>query len=374
MKSNLLLNRIGLIQNEYKELLVNLLPKLKGLHTPEALDEINLFWLRHIEEVQLYLRSWFPGEDSYVFTAITYMDYDDNEHLPFILLGDKHILDDPLSKDAEIRSNMPESKDASFLSEQIGVTAEDNIKVLENTQGEILILPVSLFHQSNADNSIYHIGEQAFISLFNGIDSISDYFSKCTTIDDIMRFARKDIGSLVMFSEDDDMTQPFQKRFRDAIATTSFMVDSNKHDSENFFMLVYGCIQQAVDVIVSCVEYGCIPFVRYPVALHYISLLSENMLDIDHINKLRYKMSIAFIVHGLCDKNRLATTGFDDYLKKKEEYNFNEKLFTALDEHGINEKNYIEHPVAQIVANELEKFYSMLSEAEDSTKEQLNLL
>ena len=367
MKSNLLLSKIRLIQNEYKELLVKLLPKLKGLHTPEALDEINLFWFRHIEEVQLYLRSWFPGENSYVFTAVTYLDYDDNEHLPFILLGDRHILDDPLSKYVEIRSNISESKDALFLSEQIGITAEDNIKILENSQGEILILPVRHFNQANADSSLYHFVNQAFISLFNGIDSINDYFSKCTNIDDIMRFARKDIGSLVMFSEDDDMTQSFQKRFRDAIDNTTFMVDSNKHDSENFFIIVYGCIQQAVDVIVSCVEYGCIPYIRYPVTLHYISLLLENMLDTDQINKLRYKMSIAFIVYRLCDKNRLATTGFDDYLKKKEKYNFSERLFTILNEHGINEKNFIEHSVAQIITNELEKFYSILPETEDST-------
>ena len=369
MKSNLLLSKIRLIQNEYKELLVRLLPKLKGLHSPEALDEINLFWFRHIEEVQLYLGSWFPGDDSYIFTAVTYLDYDDNEHLPFLLLGDRHILDDPLSKYVEIRSNMSESRDAGFLSKQIGITAEDNIKLLENSQDKILILPVRLFNQADADNSFFHIGEQAFISLFNGIDSISDYFSKCTTIDDIMHFARKDICSLVMFSEDDDRTLPFQKRFRDAIDNSPFMVDSNKYDSENFFMLVYGCIQQAVDIIVSCMKYGCIPYIRYPVALHYISLLSENMRDIDHINKLRYKMSIAFIIHGLCDKNKLATMDFDDYLKKTAEYDFNAKLFATLNDHGINEKNFIEYPVSQIVANELEKFYSVLSETKDSTNE-----
>lgn len=40
------------------------------------------------------------------------------------------------------------------------------------------------------------------------------------------------------------------------------------------------------DVIVSCVEYGCIPYIRYPVAFHYISLLSENMLNIKHIATL----------------------------------------------------------------------------------------
>lgn len=92
MKSNLLLDKIHLIQTEYKELLATLLPKLKSSHSPEALDEINLFWLRHIEEIQLYLKAWFPGENSYVFTAATFMDFEDNEHLSFLLMGDKHLL------------------------------------------------------------------------------------------------------------------------------------------------------------------------------------------------------------------------------------------------------------------------------------------
>ena len=134
MKSNLLLDKIHLIQTEYKELLSALLPKLKSSHSPEALDEINLFWLRHIEEIQLYLKAWFSGENSYVFTAATFMDFEDNEHLPFLLMGDKHILDDPLSKYSEIRSKMPDGKDAEFLHKQISVTAEDNLKLLDNLE------------------------------------------------------------------------------------------------------------------------------------------------------------------------------------------------------------------------------------------------
>lgn len=176
---------------------------------PEALDEINLFWLRNIEEVQLYLRAWFPGENSYVFTAATYMDYDDKEYLPFLLMGDKHILDDPLSRYAEIQSKMLKGKDAEFLYKQIGVTAEDNLKLLENVGEKILILPLRILNQSNDYNSFYKVGEQAFVSLFNGINSVSDYFSKCESIDDIMQYARGDIGRLVMFSEDDDISLTF---------------------------------------------------------------------------------------------------------------------------------------------------------------------
>ncbi|MBS6474548.1 MAG: hypothetical protein KH354_00955 [Clostridiales bacterium] len=360
MKSNLLLNKINLIQTEYKELLTALFPKLKSRHAPEALDEINLFWLRHIEEVQLYLRAWFPGENSYVFTASTFMDYEDNEHLPFLLMGDKHILDDPLSKYSEIRNKMPEGRDAEFLYEQIGVTAEDNLKLLENVREKIFILPLRLFNQFRDCNSIYEVGEQAFVGLFNGINGLNDYFAKCSSIEDIMSFARDDIGKLVMFSEDDDAALPFEERFRIALTGTQYMVDENKPDSYNFFMLVFGCIQQAVDVIVSCVEYGCIPYIRYPVSLHYISLLSESMLDIDHIIILRYKMSVSFIVYQLCNKERLAKVPLDEFWRKNKEYDFNEKLFSALEQHGVNKNNFLSLKITQVVIDEIEKFYEQL--------------
>lgn len=371
MKSNLLLNKIHLIQTEYKELLTVLLPKLKNSHAPEALDEINLFWLRHIEEVRLYLEAWFSGENSYVFTAVTYMDYDDKEHLPFLLVGDKHILDDPLSKYAEMRSKMPEGKYVEFVYKQIGVTAEDNLKLLENVHEEILILPLRLLNQSNAHNSLYKVGEQAFVSLFNGINSLNDYFSKCDSIDDIIQYAREDIGKLVMFSENDDASMPFKERFKDTLAGAQHKVDVNKPDSVNFFMLVFGCIQQAIDVIVSCVEYGCIPYIRYPVSLHYISLLSESMLDIEHIITLRFKMSVAFVVYQLCDKNRLATVCFEEFLRKKQEYDFNAKLFRILAEHGVNEKNFLGHTITKLVIDELEEFYSILSGAEDKDSDKV---
>ncbi len=369
MKSNLLLNRIHLIQAEYKELLIALLPKLKNSHAPEALDEVILFWLRHVETVQLYLRNWFPGENSYVFTAATYMDYDDKEHLPFLLMGDKHVLDDPLGKYAEIRSKMPEGRDAEFLYKQIGVTAEDNLKLLENVQDKILILPMRLLDQPKADESLYEVGGQAFVDLlFNGIDSLSDYFSKCKSIDDIIQYARKNIASLVMFSEDDDISLPFKERFKTALAGRQYMVDVNKPDSYNFYVLVFGCIQQAIDIIASCMEYSCIPYIRYPVSFHYISLLTQSMSVAEQINSLRFKMSVAFVVYKLCDKDRLATVCLSDFVKKNQDYNFNAKLFHSLVEHGINEKNFLGHSITQLVVDELEKFYDMLSEADNSDK------
>ena len=86
-----------MIQDSYAKLLSVLIPELESGRVPEALDEINLFWIRNIDVVQLYLKAMFSGNESYVFTAATFMDFDDKEHLPFLMIGEKHILDDPLN-------------------------------------------------------------------------------------------------------------------------------------------------------------------------------------------------------------------------------------------------------------------------------------
>lgn len=361
MKSNLLQNKIISIQNTYAELLSILLPKLKSNRAPEALDEINLFWIRNIEVVQLYLKAMFSGNESYVFTAATYMDFEDKEHLPFLVMGEKHVLDDPLSKYSEICNNMPDGRDSELLYKQIIVTVEDNLKILRSLKDNILILPLRLLNQSSTYQSLFKIGEQVFIGLFAGIESLNDYFYKCSSIKDIMRYAGKDIGKLVMFSESDDASLSFEKRYQVALSETEYMIDKSKPDSYNFFMLVFGCIQQAIDVIASCVEYGCIPYIRYPVALHYISLLSESMTDIEQVIMLRYKMSIAFVVYKLCDKRQLSTVSTDEFLLKNQEYHFNEKLFCTLEQHGINEKNFLGHTITHLVIDELEKFYNILT-------------
>lgn len=361
MRSNLMMNRIKTIQYDYKNLLSVLLPKLKSAEVLDALDEINLFWYRHISEIDLFLKNWICGEECFVFTASTFLDFEDNEHLPFLLMGTQHILDDPLSRYAEIHSQIQEDVISKVISEQIFLTAEDNIKILENVQDEIIILPLRLLNQTNDLNELnFQAAESAFISLFNGIDSIEDYYNKCTTIEDIMTYARQDIGSLVLFSEDDEVSLPFEERFKRASLLNRDMVDVSKSDSYVFFFLVLGNIQQAVNVLLSCLEYECIPYIRYSIAFHYILMLSENMLNLEFMNTLRYKMSIAFSVYQLFNKCKFDSVSFAEFIQKRNESDFNSKVFDALEKHKINEHNFWKESIAAIIKSELDFLYGSI--------------
>lgn len=360
MKSNLLISKIHLIQREYKELLKRLLPKLKNSLAPAALDEISLFWWRHSEEIQLYLRYWFPGENSYVFTAAAYMSFENKDHLPFLLLGDKHVVDDPLGKYAEIQLDIANDKFAETLYNQIGETAENNLLLLENINEDILVLPLRILNQTTDNGDLITTGGAAFVSLFDGIDNVEEYFLKCSTIDDIIHFARNDIDSLILFSEEDDVSLTFEERFREAKAKLRHMLDDTKTDSEIFFRIVYGYIQQAIDVVSSCVLYRCIPSISNRVSLHYILLLTEGLKDIEHINTLRFRMGVAFAVYRFCDNDILGAAHFQNFLRINKEYKFGERLFLALNKSGVNEKAFSGQLIADIVNEQLKKLYEIV--------------
>ena len=105
---------------------------------------------------------------------------------------------------------------------------------------------------------------------------------------------------------------------------------------------------------------------RYPVSLHYISMISESMLKIKHITALRFRMCVAFVVYQLCDKDILSKVCVDEFLKITQEYNFSSKLFRVLEEHNINESSFLNYTIKHLVVDELEKFYKALMHVEDT--------
>lgn len=360
MSLNLLQKRIIDIQLEYKDLLCELLPVLKSGYSHQALDEINVFWHRRVDIVRLYLTSYFSDNDSYAFTASTFMDYDDGEHLPFLLIGDLHVLDDPLCAYSRICANMPEEKISKPLYEQIIKTAEDNVKIIENCDKCITILPLRILSQTESHEEILNLGEKIFFGLFNGIDNFEEYFDKCKSIDDIVKYARKDIHKIIAFSETDTESEDFKERFQKAVLENKKLIDISSSDANKFLMLVYGYIQQAVDIIVTCVAYKCFPYIRYPLALRYVTLIAQNLSENQFIEIMLYKMSVAFVLYNLSDKERLNVLSTKEYVNKIKEYDFNSKLLETFETHGINYTNFTKFSVTQLVIDELEKLYLFL--------------
>lgn len=342
-------------------MLRQLLPMMRDSYSWEALDEIIVFWLRRIEIVNLYLGAFFSSIESFAFTGSTFMDFEDGEHLPFLLMGKQHVFDDPLSRYAEFIRVVPEGNDATYIYEQICKTAEDNIKILEHLKGEILILPLRMLRNDEDNKLFFEMGERVFVSLFDGINSFNEYFEKCTTLEDIISYGHTGFENVVMLYENDERSQPFKERFEIAISNNHYVIDPNKSDAFNFFVLVYGNIQQAISILYMSLEYGFIPYVRYSLIMNYLLLLGHNLKHMDQVSSFCYMLCIASTVHKNIDKNKLRVIPLNIYSKLVKEYDFRYKLFYALSQHGINEENYPLEAVLPVVKEEFNKLYTFLS-------------
>lgn len=355
-----MMNKIHLIQNDYRDLLKSLLSGMNRDNVLEALDEINIFWIRHIKEVELYLIYWFSGADSYVFTAATMINYKAKEHLPFLLIGEKHVFDDPLTTYTEILSEIPEGKYADFWYRQIRKTAEDNLMLLENIKEKIVILPLREFMPLDKNTELFELGDLAFLNLFEGIDSVKDFLQKCDSMEDVVRYFRNGLNDIIVFSENDNFTLPVAERFKLALNDIQYMINTDGSEAYVFYKIITSYLMQALDIINSCMLFNCVPYIRNKLTFHYILLLLDIMSKDDKLLLFRYKSYIAFVVCRLCDTEKFSSICLDKFIEKKNETNFYRNLLKDLESKGINETNFSGYMIEPIVISHLEKFYQEL--------------
>ncbi len=355
MKNNLMIQRVRALQNEYHDLLVSIRSKMNHSTFQPLLDEVCLFWNKNMKLVRLYLKHYISNQNSFVFTAATYLDYSAKEHLPFLIIGDNHIMDDPLCAYAQIYGKTEKGKIQESLYKQITLTIDDNISIIENCQEQIVVLPLRLLNQMLDNTKVLELGEAAFLSLFSDINSIDEVLS-IDSIEEIENHLKPDMSDVIAFLENEDMTSSLRERFEKGMKEHPF-IDGGKTDGFNFCMMVYSPIQQSVDVVLSCVEYGCIPYLRYPLAFHYSHMLLNGIKDQLELNEMEKGMSIAFCIHKICNKDRLGAADFSSFLEHKgvfsEELNRQLKSLKGKDSFTVRE-------IVPIINECMEKLYQSL--------------
>lgn len=130
MGENFLNKTIINIQNEYLDLLIKIKDKLNTGDYLYIIDEINVFWNSYMQIINLYLKTISVNDNAYVFTGATYLDLNDFEHYPFVMMGDIHIIDDPLCKYAKVSYRCQNQSFSKTLKSQIIQSIDDNIKIL----------------------------------------------------------------------------------------------------------------------------------------------------------------------------------------------------------------------------------------------------
>lgn len=304
------------------------------------------------------LHNYFTPWETYVFTAVTYMDYNDGEHLPFLAIGKKHILDDPSCLYMHFHDGIT-SKYKKKVENQIKQTLEDNFAILSNCGNEIFILPIRYFSEIE-EELIYSGAEQAFCSLFKDIVSMRDYFQKVKSSDDLESHLQPDANTKIFFGIDEDnisLSLPerleiFKKNYDTPIET--------KNVGQLFYFGIYSIIAQAMDVLSICSAYKLIPFIRNRATFLYLINLLAIDDDQEDMKTITYLSSVAYITRIIFDESKCKNISTMQFIKILKSADFYNNLMADLASLGIDKDNFSANSISESIKDHLNELYNKI--------------
>lgn len=279
-----------------------------------VVDNINKFWYKHRKIIKTSLTNWFLPNETYLFTAACVLDYNDKEHLPFLLYGKQHIFDDPICRYAQSVINTKGTNFSIKLNDKIKDLICDNILILENLNNLIYILPVSFIFNNDNPNILKNC-DSIFLNMFNKEMSIKDYFQNVKTCNDLESILKPDIISKIPFDTNDNLELSLAERIKLHREKNDYL-PKDANDAEIFLMIVFGHISQSMNSIFICINYDFIPYLRYDVAFNYFTHLIGNFLKIENVELLLNKASLSYFTKRIFNKDNVRYSNIFTYRKQ----------------------------------------------------------
>lgn len=355
MKSNYLKTELLNIQKEYYDILKSAQPKLSSNDFIYLLDEINLFWYANRKKIELILDYLLTDSNCFVHTGASFLDVEALEHFPFAMLGNYHIIDDPVANFGEHLNKINNEPFKENLKQQILLTIEQNINILENYSEIIQILPIRLLDATDREFSVKG-AQNAFLSLFNDEKlTLEEYMKKYKNINEVGEALQEHCKELIIFS-DKEKRGSFENRFKDFIENSKIFSKAANESSEAyvFLSIIVGYFTQAYDILLVCLKYGLSPYLRYIIPFHNIILLTDSLPKTQELETLLFNAKVSYFLHHTVNFNDFKTLDFNDFYKKIKEIEFSKNLNKKILENIKNTKNPPVSGYIEIIEEELE--------------------
>ena len=353
---NLLDTEIESLQFEYLTILKNARNNFYDENIEPYLDEILVFWSKKKNRVIPIIQSYIKSQDTYLFTGASYLDINDNEHYPFISIGDKHIIDDPLCVFIEMYCNNTHLNNSTKISQQLYDMISDNINVIESYFPKFLILPLRYIHKIDQDLS-YKGAKDIFLSMFsNDINTFEDY-KKLESISDIEKALCNGMDRTILFDEEDDLSLSLVERFKGYINRMP-ECQGLGNDNQIFLYSIMGHLLQALDIIKLCIYFNCAPYIRYDITFKYVAVIGKNFVSNDEVCKLLNKGIIANTFYNRFEKQKVKAIDFNKYAELLNNYRKDNNLYDLID---INDKELLPKNIVPVIDEYFEKLCEYVS-------------
>ncbi len=357
MKNKYIVSLIVEVQLEYLTVLKNIREIITKDNIYLLMDELKHFWIKRENKIEFIIESILDKSNITYLTTATVLDLSDGDQYPFLLCGEYHIFDDPLFSHLET-ANQKLDKYSDFIYEKAILSINDNIEIIEKYSAILWVIPIRLLYSQINQQQLKENMENIFVSMFDGIGDISEYFSKCESIEDIEKYFKTSFVNAIHLTSRENNSMTLSEKINLVKQEKSVQKLGAPNDAVMFFITLGGLIGQAIDIIYTSVASRLIPYIRYDPSYYTIMSIIGNFSKTDkEFSDLENKITKYHLVSYFFEN--------DDFM------NFDLFLFSdTIEKLGIRQK--IDTLIIDInQQGSLKKYHTELNEILNTLKDEL---
>lgn len=313
MNNSFLWDKVIGLQEEY----LHLLQKLQNYTSIDdfryVVNEIDIFWFSHRKIVDLFLQHVGEGKNAYLFCGAVYLDFDADEHYPFLAIGDIHIVDDPLPKCVQALKLSPNDSYYQAIKDQLVSAFFDDIKILTQLSRKILLLPVNDALR-RIDNQIsIELAKKFLLSMFPEPISMEQIF-QIDDFDKLVSQMSPDALDMISFTEEDHSGEPIETKLTRYTALTG-NAHGNIPLSQQLIHTILGFLIQSVDILSMCAQFSLIPYIRDNSIFQNTLCIGGQFGDSKDINFLIQGMVFSHFFYQHFDSSSISGASIEEFLQ-----------------------------------------------------------
>lgn len=301
-------------------------------------EKCKVFWLSKIQQLLLILDDLTKENKCFILSGAIYLNVADNEHHAFSALGDIHILNDPFVRMNGFFANGIDGINTYTISYFRDVYA-DTLSILDNFNEEFVFLPVDIMFNSIETDKIkvinkgyWNVISSLLDSDINSVDEMDQLYS---SIDDIEKNMSVKALETLIFNDTDDIQLSLKERINKYLNDSQLPMNINiDNDIQRFHFVTFAQISQVMEIILKCLQFNIIPFVRSDVTLRYLLLIGRafsNDVTLKHM--LDYSI-IGYLLYENINNQEISKMGFKSFSSKCNKNHYIDIVYSKLNQNG----------------------------------------
>ncbi|HEX3037979.1 MAG TPA: hypothetical protein VHO94_03190 [Oscillospiraceae bacterium] len=330
------------IQQQYSKLIhssnVSFDPDSFYFDAISFVEKCEVFWLSKNQQLSLILDDLTKGNNCFFLSGAIYLNAAENEHYAFSALGDIHILNDPFVRMHGFFANGIEGINTRTISYFRDVYT-DTQNILDNFSDEFVFFPIDIMFNSIETDKLKVI-EKAYWNVISSllntdINSIEEMDQLYSSIDDIEKHLSGKALELLIFYDTDDIQLSLKDRvdkyFNDPQLPMNIKIDD---DIQRFYFATFAQISQVLEIILKCLQFNLIPYVRFDVTFRYLLLIGKafsNDVALKHM--LDYSI-IGYLLSENINSQVISKMGFKSFSSKCNKNHYTDTVYRKLNGKG----------------------------------------